>query len=107
MELWKERSSWRSVWPRSPCEMKLAHVGCELVMRPRRWDGAKGREGAHLVVHVDNDVVSRVVAARHFMYRSSVLTASLLNSKSQPDLFLSLPSRMRCVFSIAISDSHQ
>ena len=65
----------------------------------------KGEE-AHLVVHVDNDVVSRV-AARHFMYRSSVLAASLLNSKSQPVLFLSLPSRMRCVFNIAISDSHQ
>lgn len=66
----------------------------------------KGEE-AHLVVHVDYNVVSRVVAARHFMYRSSVLTASLLNSKSKPVLFLSLSGRMRCVFNIAISDSHQ
>lgn len=67
----------------------------------------KGKKGAYLVIHVHDDVVSCVVAARHFMYRSSVLAVSFLNSKSQPDLFLSLPSRMRCVFNISISDSHQ
>lgn len=55
----------------------------------------KGEE-AHLVVHVDNDVVSRV-AARHLMYRSSVLAESLLNSNLSPYYFF--PCLAVCVAS--------
>lgn len=58
--------------------------------------GWRRGEEAHLVVHIDDNVVSRV-AARHLMYLSSVLAASLSNSNLSPSYFF--PCLVICVAS--------
>lgn len=51
LELWNSRSSWRSVWPRSPCSS------------PRQYEEIRShngdlREDAYLVVHVYDRIVA-------------------------------------------------
>lgn len=55
LELWNSRSSWRSVWPRSPCAEDLllerGFVSARVVSSPEL-------DGIYLVVHVYHSIVT-------------------------------------------------